>query len=375
MKLFSEMRGLLLLCAATLLNFSCGCGSEPVPSPPAEVTLSVNPSSVNASYEAQTVVLTVNATGDWGVAAADKEWCSVTPSGGIKGTSDVKVTLATNRTGKVRENTVTFRYGSKTLEVPVTQGFSEEDLPPDPGEIVVPEGYALNWHEEFEDAGKPSLDDWWYETGGGGWGNNELQEYVAGSKNGEDLAFISDGTLKIQAKKIGGTVYSIRMNTKRSWTYGWFEARIKVSDVPGSWPAFWMMPQNFKTWPGDGEIDIMEYAISTQGKNKSSSSIHCNAYNWPAGTQKTHVQPVANAASEFHVYALEWTSTEMKFYIDGKQHLVFKNENKGYDAWPFDAPFYLKFNMAWGGNMGGTVSESMLPATYEIDYVRVFTKK
>ena len=148
-----------------------------------------------------------------------------------------------------------------------------------------------------------------------------------------------------------------------------------MSDVPGSWPAFWMMPQNYKTWPGDGEIDIMEYAISTQGKNKSSSSIHCNAYNWPAGTQKTHVQPVVNAASEFHVYALEWTSTEMKFYIDGKQHLVFKNENKGYDAWPFDAPFYLKFNMAWGGNMGGTTDESKLPATYEIDYVRVFTKK
>jgi beta-glucanase (GH16 family) len=136
-----------------------------------------------------------------------------------------------------------------------------------------------------------------------------------------------------------------------------------------------MMPQNFKTWPGDGEIDIMEYAISTQGKNKSSSSIHCNAYNWPNGTQKTHVQPVSNAATEFHVYALEWTASEMKFYIDGKQHLVFQNEGKGYNSWPFDAPFYLKFNMAWGGNMGGTTSESMLPATYEIDYVRVFTKK
>ena len=375
MRLATNIKGLLLLCAATLLNLSCGCGSDPVPSPPAEVTLSVNPSSVNAGYEAQTVVLTVNATGDWGVAAADKDWCTVTPSGGIKGTSEVKVTLSTNRTGKERENTVTFRYGAKTLEVPVKQGFSEEDLPPDPGEIVVPEGYVLNWHEEFEDAGTPSLDDWWYETGGGGWGNNESQVYVPGSQGGEDLAFISDGSLKIQARKIGGTVYSIRMNTKRSWKYGWFEARIKVSDVPGSWPAFWMMPQNFKTWPGDGEIDIMEYAISTQGKNKSSSSIHCNAYNWPNGTQKTHVQPVSNAATEFHVYALEWTASEMKFYIDGKQHLVFQNEGKGYNSWPFDAPFYLKFNMAWGGNMGGTTSEAMLPATYEIDYVRVFTKK
>lgn len=372
MTLTKATKGLLLpLAAATLFN--CSCGQEPVPSD-SDVTLSVNPSSVNAKYEQQTVALEVTASGDWGVSVADKDWCSVSPSGGIKGVSTVKLTLATNRTGKERQNTVTFRFGSKTLDVPVTQGFSEEDIPPAPGEIVVPDGYKLDWNEEFDDAGKPSTADWWYETGGGGWGNNELQTYVAGSYNGEDLAFISDGTLKIQAKKIGGTVYSIRMNTKRYWQYGWFEARIKVSDVPGSWPAFWMMPQNFKTWPGDGEIDIMEYAISTQGKNKSSSSIHCNAYNWPKGTQKTHVQAISNAATEFHVYALEWTSSDMRFYIDGKQHLLFKNEG-GYDKWPFDAPFYLKFNLAWGGNMGGTTSESQLPATYEVDYVRVFTKK
>ena len=365
--------GLLLLSmAATLLN--CSCEKNP-PGPGPEITLSVNPSSVNAGYEAGTVTLTVTASGDWGVSVADKDWCTVFPSGGIKGTSEVKLTLTANRSGQERRNTINFLYGAKSLEVPLVQGFSEEDLPPDPGGMEVPEGYRLAWNEEFETDGKPSTDDWWYETGAGGWGNNESQYYVPGSYNGQDLAFISDGSLKIQAKKIGGTVYSIRMNTKRYWTYGWFEARIKVSDVPGTWPAFWMMPQNYKTWPGDGEIDIMEYAISTQGRNKSSSSIHCNAYNWPAGTQKTHVQNVADAASEFHVYALEWTATEMRFYIDGKQHLLFKNEGKGYDSWPFDAPFYLKFNMAWGGNMGGKTDESQLPATYEIDYVRVFTKE
>ena len=374
MRLASNIKGLLPLCAATLFNFSCGCGTEPVPSA-SETTLTVSPSSVNVNYEAQTAVLSVNATGDWGVSSADKDWCTVTPSGGIKGASDVKVNLATNRTGKERETIVTFRYGAKTLEVPVKQGFSNEDLPPDPGEIVVPDGYVLDWHEEFEDNGKPSLADWWYETGGGGWGNNESQVYVAGSKDGIDLAFISGGTLKIQARRIGSEVNSIRMNTQRAWQYGWFEARIKVSDVKGTWPAFWMMPKNFTSWPGDGEIDIMEYAISTQGKDKSSSSIHCNAYNWPNNTQKTHVQPVANAASEFHVYALEWTASEMKFFVDGKQHLVFKNEGKGRDSWPFDAPFYLKFNMAWGGNMGGATDPNGLPATYEVDYVRVFKKK
>ena len=148
MDVLDATKGLLLLCAATLLNLSCGCGQDPVPSP-SDVTLTVNPSSVDATYEAGTVVLSVSATGDWGVAVADKEWCTVSPSGGIKGTSEVKVTLTTNRTGKVRGNTLIFRYGSNTLEVPVTQGFSDEDLPPDPGEIVAPEGYALNWHEEF----------------------------------------------------------------------------------------------------------------------------------------------------------------------------------------------------------------------------------
>jgi hypothetical protein len=374
MRLASNIKGLLPLCAATLFNFSCGCGTEPVPSA-SETTLTVSPSSVNVNYEAQTAVLSVNATGDWGVSSADKDWCTVTPSGGIKGTSEVKVNLLTNRTGKERETTVTFRYGAKTLEVPVKQGFSDEDLPPDPGEIVVPDGYVLDWHEEFEDNGKPSLADWWYETGGGGWGNNESQVYVAGSKDGIDLAFISEGTLKIQARRIGSEVNSIRMNTQRAWQYGWFEARIKVSDVKGTWPAFWMMPKNFTSWPGDGEIDIMEYAISTQGKDQSSSSIHCNAYNWPNNTQKTHKQAVPNAASEFHVYALEWTASEMKFFVDGKQHLVFKNEGKGRDSWPFDAPFYLKFNMAWGGNMGGATDPNGLPATYEVDYVRVFKKK
>ena len=70
MRLASNIKGLLPLCAATLFNFSCGCGTEPVPSA-SEATLTVSPSSVNVNYEAQTAVLSVNATGDWGVSSAD----------------------------------------------------------------------------------------------------------------------------------------------------------------------------------------------------------------------------------------------------------------------------------------------------------------
>lgn len=373
MKKIAIIKGLLLLFTAATL-FNCSCGPKD-PQPSTDDTLSVNPTKVEANYEAQTVTVEVTASGDWGVFSSEKDWCNVSPSGGIKGTSTVNVTLGTNRSGKERSATITFKYGSKKLELPVVQGFSDEDIPPAPGEIVPPEGYKLDWNDEFDVDGMPDTNDWWYETGAGGWGNNEIQDYKPGTYNGEKLAYISDGTLKIETKRVGGTLCSIRMNTKKGWQYGWFEARLKVSDVPGSWPAFWMMPKNFTTWPGDGEIDIMEYAISTQGKNYSSSSIHCNAYNHMNGTQKTHKQYVANAATEYHVYALEWTAEEMKFYIDGKQHHSFKNNGGGYNHWPFDAPFYLKLNQAWGGNMGGTTDESQLPAVFEIDYVRVFTKK
>lgn len=366
------LKGLLLLFAATLLTTACG---SKTPDPVEPGSLSLSAENLSFSWEKGSNTVTVTANCDWGVSVSDKEWCSVSPSGGIAGSTPVVIKVEANRTGAERENTLTFRYGSESKVLTLKQGLNEEDLPKPAPPMEIPEGYALDWNEEFDTDGVPSTEDWWYETGGGGWGNNEEQIYVAGSRNGTQLAFISDGSLKIQTVKMDGAIYSIRMNTKRSWKYGWFEARIKVSDVAGSWPAFWMMPQNFKTWPGDGEIDIMEYAISTQGKDKSSSSIHCNKYNWPAGTQKTHVQPVSKAATEFHVYALEWSADEMKFYVDGKLHLTFKNEKTGYDAWPFDAPFYLKFNMAWGGNMGGRTDVNALPATYEIDYVRVFKKK
>ena len=354
--------------SAVLLLAVCACnGGKENPTEPTD-NVKTSPEALAFTAEPQTLALTVNA-GEAFQAYCNDDWVSVDPSYTAAASGTVNVTVAENMDFEPRSTELVIKAGTVRHKVAVTQAGATAPS------IVAPEGYRLVWNDEFDKAGKPDENEWWYETGGGGWGNNELQNYVAQAKDGEELAVVSGGSLKVTAKKIGSTVYSIRMNTRKAWTYGWIEAKLKVSDAHGSWPAFWMMPQNYKTWPGDGEIDIMEYAISTQGKNKSSSSIHCNAFNWPAGTQKTHVQSVANAATEYHVYALEWTAEEMKFYVDGKQHLVFKNDGKGYDHWPFDAPFYLKLNLAYGGNMGGKMDESQLPAIYEVDYVRVFKKK
>lgn len=239
----------------------------------------------------------------------------------------------------------------------------------------VPKGYKLVWQDEFNKTGMPDVDQWYYETGGHGWGNNEIQRYIDGVSGTDTCAFVSDGTLKIVAKKVGDEVLSARMNTFGSWTYGYFEASLKLPVGKGTWPAFWMMPKGFNNWPADGEIDIMEEV--GYRPNWTSSAVHCNAYNHTIGTQKTGEQFILTAQSEFHIYALEWTEDYVKGYVDGKCHFVFENDKEGNsDTWPFDKAFLLKLNLAWGGNWGGAegVDEHFLPATYEIDYVRVYQK-
>ena len=168
-----------------------------------------------------------------------------------------------------------------------------------------------------------------------------------------------------------GRVYACR-NT--GWTYGWIEARIMLPKGKGTWPAFWMMPVNFSKWPEDGENDIMEEV--GYNPNYVSSTIHCNAYN-NSGTAKEHKeQYVANAEGGWHVYACEWTADYIAYYIDGNKYFTYTPDNKTKTYWPFNTPFYIILNLAWGGSWGGQkgVDETVLPATMKVDYVRVFQK-
>ena len=376
MRSLMNIKGLLLLCAATL--FTQSCGGKPTDDP-VKATLSVTPSAINVSYEATTEVLSVTATGDWGVSAADKSWCSVSPSGGIKGTSSVKVKLDANRTGEVRENSITFVYGSETLTVPVRQDLNEEDVPKPTPEMVIPDGYVLDWNDEFdqEDGSSPDTRLWRFENKPAGWVNHELQTYAGIGRNGVKTAFIEGGALNIRASKEGKDIISARMYSQKSWTYGYMEAAIWLPKGKGTWPAFWMMPDDFsRGWPGCGEIDIMEEV--GYHANYTSSSIHCMKYYHSIGTQKTHEQYTAGAEDGYHVYAVEWTPDALVFYVDGKRHFTFSNDKAGNDdTWPFNKNFYLILNLAWGGDWGGSqgVDETALPCTMKVDYVRVFKKK
>jgi beta-glucanase (GH16 family) len=240
-------------------------------------------------------------------------------------------------------------------------------------ETGVPEGYSLVWNDEFDAENFLSESEWWFETGKTGWGNNELQNYAAGL--GEDrAALVERGILKITAKKRGGEVISARINTRKSWLYGYFEARLKLPQGKGTWPAFWMLPEDFVKFPDDGEIDIMEAVGYEPGWVYV--GVHSKAYT--GETVRNAKKNIPTAQSDFHVYAVEWTPDFIRGYVDNEVYYEFANDRQGKrDTWPFTRPFYLKLNLAWGGNWGGYegIEESCLPAAYEIDYVRVYQKK
>ena len=312
-----------------------------------------------------TATVTVSAKGDWTATASDA-WLIPVKSD----PSTLTITTQPNTTASMRSGVVTITLGGERQTIDVLQDAPEVTA------ITTPDGYKLVWNDEFNQ-GTELNSDWRHEVQGPGWVNHELQTYVNGSAAGRRVTELVDGKLRITCFKSANTVYSGRVYAKPSegWTYGYIEARIKLPKGKGTWPAFWMMPVHFTSWPADGEIDIMEEV--GYHPNYVSSSLHATDHVHSNGTQVTHEMFCAGAEADYHVYAIEWTHDNITTYVDGKQQLSYNNTGKGRSDWPYDDPFYVILNLAWGGDWGaagGGVDESALPATMFVDYVRVFQK-
>jgi beta-glucanase (GH16 family) len=230
------------------------------------------------------------------------------------------------------------------------------------------------WADEFTNPGKPDPLKWGYDTGGHGWGNKELQYYTDGNN-----ITIENGKLVIEARKEikdSNHYTSTRLISKNKgdFLYGRFEARARMPKGRGLWPAIWMLPTDWEYggWPASGEIDIMEQV--GYDYNTIHMSVHTEAYNHIAGTQKTAFTNVPTATDSFHVYRVDWTPDFIKGYIDDALLFSFLNEKKDYKVWPFDKRFHWLLNLAVGGNWGGQkgIDDSVFPAQFEIDYVRVY---
>jgi beta-glucanase (GH16 family) len=231
---------------------------------------------------------------------------------------------------------------------------------------------TLVWHDEFDG---PAVDatKWVPDTGGGGWGNAELEFYTRPPAN----ARIEGGNLVIEARRdsVGGYAYtSTRLKTQgiASWTYGRIEARIQIPRGQGIWPAFWMLGDNITTvgWPNSGEIDIMENIGKEPGRVHG--TVHGPGYSGANGVGAPFDLAAGAFADDFHIYAVEWEPQAIRWYVDGNLYQTIAPSSLP-GAWVFNHPFFIIMNVAVGGYWPGNPdSTSTFPQVMRVDYVRVY---
>ncbi len=229
----------------------------------------------------------------------------------------------------------------------------------------------LVWSDEFSTSGTPDPTKWGYDLGAGGWGNNELEFYTSRTDN----VNVSDGTLKIILKKedYQGSAYtSARMLSygKFSFKYGKIEVRAKLPAGKGTWPAIWMLGDNYKAaiWPACGEIDIMEHVGN--GPGVIHSSIHTTSSF--GNTINTSTKTVSTYNTEFHLYQANWTPDRIEFSIDNALFYTYSPSVRNSSTWPFDQNCFIILNVAMGGNFGGAIDPAFTNSQMEVDYVRVY---
>lgn len=248
--------------------------------------------------------------------------------------------------------------------------------------------YELLWEDNFD--GDKLNENYWTSEKGGGGGNGEKQYYTE-----DGNVTLKDGILTITARKeqttspITGVTYdytSARIITKNKvkFSYGKIEASINLPAGRGTWPAFWMMPNDnaYGGWPRSGEIDIMEHVGSDP--TMISHAFHTKNKNTSTGTnwgRKTYINGVEG---NFHTYTLEWEEDYLDgqdafiFYVDGNQTAInVADKDITWEDWPFNKDFYIILNLAMGGSWGGTIDDSIFdnPVEMKVDWVRVYQRK
>jgi beta-glucanase (GH16 family) len=250
--------------------------------------------------------------------------------------------------------------------------------PADPA--AAPAGdWKLAWSDEFNqpDGSRPDSTKWGFDTGGNGWGNNELEYYTSRTNN----VRIEDGCLVIEARKEsyeGRNITSARLLTKDkwSWTYGRFEARIKIPRGQGIWPAFWMLGASIQSagWPACGEIDIMENIGKEPGRVHG--TVHGPGYSGANGIGgPTDLAGGGKFADDFHVYAVESTPDRVRWFVDGQPYFTVTPASLPKNTqWVYNQPKFLLLNLAVGGGWPGYPDDTTtFPRKMLVDYVRVYT--
>jgi len=247
----------------------------------------------------------------------------------------------------------------------------------------------LLWSQEFDGAAGVEPDDqfWNYQNGDGtefgipGWGNQELEFYVpeAVRTDGESNLVISAKRVELNATPIscyyGNAEWvSARLSTQNKVTfqYGRLEARIKVPEGGGVWPALWLLGTDITSapWPACGEIDLLE--ARGNFPREVIGTVHGPNYFAENGRGKSLWLDV-DLADDFHTFTIDWLEDHITWYFDGdKYHEVFAADVEAHE-WVFNHEFYLLLNLAIGGGFAGAVDPALNDATLTVDWIRHFS--
>lgn len=239
--------------------------------------------------------------------------------------------------------------------------------------------WELFWTDEFDGAEntEPDPTKWLHDVGGDGWGNNQL-EYNTSTTN--NVRLTGDGFLEIRANRenLGDNEYtSGRIKTKERFehSYGRYEARIKLPEGQGLWPAFWMLGANIDEagWPACGEIDILEM----RGDNPQTvmGTIHGPGYSGGSGLGGEFSRE-SSFADDFHVFRVDVDDQHLSWFVDDEHYLtITPGDLPVGTAWVYDHDFFLLLNLAVGGNfLEDPTEETAFPASMLIDYVHVYRR-
>ena len=258
---------------------------------------------------------------------------------------------------------------------------------------------ALVWAEEFDGPQRqPDAAVWTFETGKAN-SNHELEVYCGygSGKEGCDPAqanaFVGqDGFLHLVARSPAANAYtSARMTSQGllNVQYGRIEARMKLPESRGMWPAFWLLGSDIRrvSWPACGEIDVMEHL------NGNNPEPYVGAkglgYDWVQGSLHfgkpqdhadggTKFHSAHFSAAEWHTYGAIWKKSEIQFYVDDptQVYATFRATDPVFAGklWPFDSgPEFLLLNLAVGGDWPGPPDKTtVFPSEVLVDYVRVY---
>ena len=147
-----------------------------------------------------------------------------------------------------------------------------------------------------------------------------------------------------------------------SQQYGVFEVRARIPNGRGLWSCVWLLPAR-GGWPP--EIDILEIL----GHQPTTLVTTWHSIASGKHTMGPIATTVPDASADFHVYAIDWDESQIRWYFDGAE------VSRAPTPADMHTPMYLLINLGVGGYWPGSPDQNtQFPAVLAVDWVRVYKR-